>query len=74
MFVINMCLVTIYKLWTLVTLDFIMGNIGRRFDSEMGIRNKDRSNLFPMNCRILIYNLLVASMRISWMHNSPRNN
>ena len=34
---VSKCLVTILELWTLVTLDFIMRKIGKRFDSEMVI-------------------------------------
>ena len=50
--------------WILVTSDFIMGNIGKRFDSEMGMLENGRNNLFPITYRILIYNAWVASMRL----------
>ena len=46
----------------LVTSHFIMGNIGKRFDSEMAINKNGRSNLFLKTYRILIYNLWAASM------------
>ena len=56
--------VTINGLWILVTPDFIMGNIEKRFDSEMGIRKNCRSNLIPKTYRIIIYNVWAASMRL----------
>ena len=43
-----MCLVTIYEFWTSVTLDFIMGTIGKNIDSEIGIRENNRINVFPI--------------------------
>ena len=36
-------------------LDYIMGNMGKRFDSKMGIRKNGRGILFPITYRILIY-------------------
>ena len=59
-----MCLVTIHEFWILVTSDFIMGNIGKRFDSEMGILKNDKNNIFPITYTILIYNVWAASMRL----------
>ena len=61
---ICMCLVTIYEFWTLVTLYFIVGNIGKRFGSEIGVRTNDRSNLFPIPYTILIYNVWAASLSL----------
>ena len=49
---------------SLQKFDFFMGNIGKRFDSEMGIRRNGRNNLFPINYRIFIYNVREASMKL----------
>ena len=54
--------VTIYEFWIFVTSDFIMGNIGKIVDSEMGMRKNGRSNLIPITYRTLIYNVWAASM------------
>ena len=65
MFVSICSLVTIHEFWTLVTLlDFTMGNIVKKFDSEMGTRKNGRNNVFPITYRLLIYNVRAASMRI----------
>ena len=60
-----MCLVTLHELWTLDTLDFIMGNMEKSFDSEIGIRKNGRSNLFPKTYRTFIYNEWAAAIRLS---------
>ena len=62
--------INIYKpticvyIYILSYTDFVMENIGKSFDSEMGIRKNGRSNLFPITYRKLIYNLWAASMRL----------
>ena len=61
---VSICLVTMHKFWTLVTLYFITGNIGKTFNSEIGIRKNGRSNLFLLSYRILIYNVWTASIRL----------
>ena len=42
-----------------------MGDIGKRFASEMGIHKNGRSNVFPITYRILIYNVWAASMMLA---------
>ena len=42
---VSKCLVTIHEFWTLFSLDFIMGNIGKMFDSEMDISCRHQPGL-----------------------------
>ena len=60
--------VTIYEFWIFVTSDFIMGNIGKIVDSEMGMRKNGRSNLIPITYRTLIGLSIMNLIPITYLY------